>query len=381
MLQRCQSHCRHRTPYVIIAKMRPRAGRGSLSTVKTRSRYVKSRRSNTGLLLIPVVLVILVSVFFIGKLAVSRIGDVLMGAAEPLAQLPVVGGGEEKAAVWKDKERVNVLLLGTDHREDEGNQPSRTDTMLVLSIDPINKTAAMVGIPRDMWVRIPLEGGRWVEGKINTAHFYGDLYKYPGGGPALADKTVENVLGVKIHYVARINFMPFQKIIDSLNGINVEIEKPLKDDEYPTADYGTKRIFMPAGLQHLSGEQALEYARSRHQDSDFGRMKRQQQVLVAVRERATSLGMITKLPSLVGQFKDMVYTDLAPAEALAFAKLVSEVDASKMDTRSIDTTCCVSPIMTIDGEDALLPNAAAIKKLVGEVFIPTQTAQEPKSKP
>lgn len=302
-----------------------------------------------------------------------------MGVAEPLAELPVVGGGKENAAVWKSKERVNILLLGTDQRPDEKG-PTRTDTMLLLTVDPLSKTAGMLSLPRDTWVKIPLEGGQAREGKVNTAHFYGDLNKYPGGGPALAKKTVENLLGISVHYVARVDFTPFEKMVDALDGVYVDVEKPLKDDEYPTPDYGVKRIFIPAGLQHLDGRTALEYARSRHQDSDFGRMKRQQQVLLAMRDRAMSLGVLTKLPKLVAEFKDMVYTDMAPFEAVALAKLVSEVDSGSVTSRSIDT-CCVSPIYTIQGEEALMPNPAAIKKMVAEVFPPNQLPQEASIRP
>jgi len=365
------------SPYVIIPWMRPRAGRSSVSY---RARYANTRkRSRAGLLLVPAVLVILLAVFFLGSFLLARVGEALISVVEPLAELPVLGGGEEKAAVWKSKERVNILLLGTDHREDEKG-PSRTDTMLLLTVDPVNKTAGMLSLPRDTWVKISLQGGQTLEAKVNTAHFYGDLYKYPGGGPALAKKTVENLLGIKVHYVARVDFAPFEKMVDSLDGVYVDVEKPLKDEEYPTPDYGVKRVYIPAGLQHLDGESALEYVRSRHQDSDFGRMKRQQQVLLAMRDRAMSLGMLPKLPKLVFDFKDMIYTDMAPAEALALAKLVSDVDAGSVTSRSIDT-CCVSPILTIQGEDALLPNQAAIKKLVAEVFPPSQLPEEASTKP
>lgn len=358
--------------------MRPRAGRSNLAS---RYRYpsVKKKRSKAGLLLVPAVLVILLVVFFLGSFLMARVGEVLISVVEPLAGLPVVGGGEEKAAVWKSKERVNILLLGTDQRPDEKG-PTRTDTMLLLTVDPQSKTAGMLSLPRDTWVKIPLEGGQIVEGKVNTANFYGDLYKYPGGGPALAKKTVENLFSIKVHYVAKVDFTPFEKMIDALDGVYVDVEKPLKDDEYPTPDYGVKRVFIPAGLQHLDGQTALEYVRSRHQDSDFGRMKRQQQVILAMRDRALSLGMLTKLPRLIGEFKDMVYTDLTPAEALALAKLISEVDAGSVTSRSIDT-CCVTTIYTLQGEEALMPNLNAIKKLVAEVFPPSQIAQETATKP
>lgn len=364
------------TLYVIIGRMRPRAGSSSLDR---RSKYAGTRRkkSRAGLFMLPVVLILLVVVFFLGSFIVGRVGAILLDSAPELAQLPMVGsGGDENAAVWKNKERVNILLLGTDRRPDESG-PVRSDTILVASIDPVSKTGAMLGIPRDMWVKIPMDGGRWVEGKINTAHFYGDLYKYSGGGPGLAKKTVEDILGIKIQYVARVDFTPFQNMVDTLGGVNIDVQKPLKDDEYPTEDYGTKRIFFPAGLQHMDGEEALAYARSRHQDSDFGRMQRQQQVIVALRQQAMGLGMLPKLPALINQFKNMVYTDLAPTEALALAKLASDVDTTTITTRFLDESCCVTEILTTSGENALLPDPAAVKKVVSEIFATSQPTPQP----
>jgi len=178
-----------------------------------------------------------------------------------------------------------------------------------------------------------------------------------------------------------LNFTPFQRVVDAVGGVNVDVPKPLKDDEYPTPDYGVERIFIPAGLQHLDGARALQYVRSRHQDSDFGRLARQQQVMVALRDSAMTLGAVAKLPGLVGEFKDMIDSDLAPAEALALAKVASEVNSADISTVTIDPTCCVSPIITFEGEDALLPNEAAIKKLVRETLSPTQLPPSAANKP
>jgi LCP family protein required for cell wall assembly len=328
------------------------------------------RRRGRGFFLITIILLIIVSVLYGGSALVSRIGSSLGSHSEPLAELPVVGGGE-RGAVFRNQERVNILLLGTDRRPDEKG-PTRTDTMLVVTLDPASKSAGMLSLPRDLWVRIPLAGGRWIEGKINTAHFYGDLYKYPGGGPALAKKTVENLLGIKINYVAKIDFSGFAQIVDTLGGINVDVERPLKDDAYPTSDYGVKRIFIPAGLQHFDGETALQYVRSRHQDSDFGRMHRQQQVLLAMREKALQLNIVPKLPKLISEFRDSLYTDLSPGEMVALAKLGKEVEAQNIVSRSIDE-CCVTTFYTTQGEEALLPNRAALQKAVQEVFSPPST--------
>jgi LCP family protein required for cell wall assembly len=117
-------------------------------------------------------------------------------------------------------ERINVLLLGIDRRVDEEG-PWRTDTMIVATLDPKSKTAGMLTIPRDLYVPIPAPGAG--ENRINTANFYGDSSKYPGGGPALAKRTVEYNFAIPIHYYVVIDFDGFRKIIDALGGIDIDV--------------------------------------------------------------------------------------------------------------------------------------------------------------
>ncbi len=163
-----------------------------------------------------------------------------------------------------------VLVLGTDQRPDErGRDPGRTDSIMLVSTGP-SGGVAMVSIPRDLWVPIPGAG----EGRINTAYRIGELNR-PGGGAALAQRAVGDALGVHVDRVVLVDMAAVRGIVDQLGGIDVDNPALLVDDAYPTDDYGTKRIEIPAGRQHLDGEMALAYARTRHQDSDFGRMARQ----------------------------------------------------------------------------------------------------------
>ncbi|MDO8672845.1 MAG: LCP family protein [Dehalococcoidia bacterium] len=268
---------------------------------------------------------------------------------------------------WGGKERVNILLLGVDQRLDQKDEPTRSDVMLVVTLDPYSKTAGMLSIPRDLYVPIPLSDKQTFQAKINTAHFYGDYYKYDGGGPALAKKTVQYNLGIKIHYYARVDFDAFLKIVNTLGGVTVDVETPLKDDEYPTPYYGIRRVFIPIGLQHMDGETALQYARSRHQDSDFGRTKRQQKVLLAIRQRALQLELLPKLPQLIIDFKDSVQTDLSPTEMLALARLGKDVDTSTLTMRTIEYPA-VTSMTTDEAGDILLPVRSEIAKIVAEVF-------------
>ena len=296
----------------------------------------------------------------------------------------------DSSPVWTGQERVNVLLLGVDQRDDEKGQPTRSDTMIVLTLDPVSKTGGMLSIPRDLWVAIPLkEVG---EERINAAHFFGDFYKYPGGGPALAKKTVSLNLGIPIHYYARVDFRGFERVVDSVGGINLDVQKPLRDDEYPDGNYGTVRIFIPAGLQHMDGQTALIYARSRHSDSDFGRIKRQQQVLLALREQGLQLGLLPKLPFLFTTLKDAVKTDIPAKEALVLAQLAAQIDMKGIVSRSIDENM-VTEYVTPGGADVIVPKRDEIKKLIQEIFYtpkapapttvpptPTATAVEDKQK-
>lgn len=286
--------------------------------------------------------------------------------------------GDASSPVWTGQERVNVLLLGVDQRQDEKGQPTRSDTMIVLTLDPVSKTGGMLSIPRDLWVAIPLkEVG---EERINSANFFGDVYKYPGGGPALAKKTVSLNLGIPIHYYARVDFQGFERVVDSIGGINVDVQTPLRDDQYPDGNYGTIRIFIPAGLQHMDGQTALIYARSRHSDSDFGRIKRQQQVLMALREQGLQLGLLPKLPFLFTTLKDSVATDVPAKEALVLAQLAAQIDVKNITSRSIDPNM-VTEYITPGGADVVVPKREEIKQLIQEMFYPpkapTPTAVPP----
>jgi anionic cell wall polymer biosynthesis LytR-Cps2A-Psr (LCP) family protein len=129
---------------------------------------------------------------------------------------PVAPSIEPTLTPWDGVGRVTILLLGLDYRDWEaGNEYSRSDTMILLTLDPLSKTAGILSIPRDMWVAIP----GFQHEKINVAYYLGDAYKLPGGGPGLAVKTVEDFLGVPINYYAQIDFGAFVKFIDELGGI------------------------------------------------------------------------------------------------------------------------------------------------------------------
>jgi LCP family protein required for cell wall assembly len=270
---------------------------------------------------------------------------------------------QELPDIMQKKERVNILLLGIDQREIE-HGPWRTDTMILVSIDPATNSAAMLSIPRDLWVTIP----GYDENRINTAHFTGDAKGYPGGGVALAKKTVWYSLGVPVHYYVRINFTGFEKLVDSIGGITIDVKKAIHDEQYPDNQYGTMVVDIPAGVQHMDGKTALQYARSRHGNSDFDRMARQQQVLMAARDKILSLDIpLSRVPELLRIAGDSVQTDLSIDDILALARIAKAIDRSRVKYGLIDNSMTTT-VKTPQGWLVEVPDWAKVRKLVDELF-------------
>ena len=259
-------------------------------------------------------------------------------------------------------ERVNVLVMGIDRRVSE-TCPCRSDTMMIATLDPKTAMAGVITLPRDLYVPIPTVG----ENRINTALFYGALNKYPGGGPGLAKKTVEYNFGRQIHYYVIVDFSGFRKVVDTLGGIDLNVPKAIDDPEYPTENFGVTHIHFNAGMQHMTGEQALQYARTRHADSDFGRSKRQIQVLLAMRDKALRLDIIPKLPSLIQSMWGAVETDLKPQEVLALAQAAAKVKTENIKQGSIDQTMTVEYV-TNTGADVLWFDRAKVGQLMDQII-------------
>jgi len=314
-----------------------------------------------------------------GYLFYSTVKDLVAHAQLGAPVLPNTEQGRAESADLPNiaRERVNILLLGTDKRPSEPG-PSRTDTIILLTIDPGTKTAAMLSIPRDLWVSIP----GYPEGRINTAHFIGERDKYPGGGPALAKKTVQYTLGIPVHYYIRVNFDGFERLVDSIGGITINVQEAIHDTKFPDNNYGYITVDIPTGVQHMDGKVALQYARSRHGSSDFVRSRRQQQVIKAIRDKVFALDIpLTKIPEMLKIMGDSVQTDLSLNEMYSLAKLARDIPLDKIPGAVIDETMTTSQI-TPEGADVLIPDRARIRDLVTELFgdsavaTPTRTEQE-----
>jgi len=258
---------------------------------------------------------------------------------------------------------TNILILGIDRRPGEGNAV-RTDTMLLVHADLSSRRLVLLSIPRDLWVTIPGKG----EERINTAHLFGEL-ETPGNGPARAAETVTYNLGVPVHHTLRLDFNAFDKVIDAAGGIDVDVPTPIIDDAYPTDDYGTMRIEIPAGPQHMDGETALQYARSRHSSSDFDRAARQQQILVALVKKLTTPSGLFLAPRVYQAFKDTVETDMSLRDLARLALAWQRSGEDGLQKIVIDREL-TTPFRTAQGAAVLLPRWELIHPLVQEQFGP-----------
>lgn len=270
------------------------------------------------------------------------------------------------------RERINVLLLGIDQRENEQG-PWRTDTMILVSIDPSTKSTSMLSIPRDLWVTIPGFG----ENRVNVAHYLGDLRGYPGGGVALAKKTVWHALGVPVHYYVRVNFGGFERIIDAVGGLTIDVKEPIHDESYPDGNYGTIVVDISAGIQHMDGVTALQYARSRHGKSDFDRMARQQAVILAARDKVLSLDIpLVRIPKLVELAGDSIQTDMNIDEILALAEVAKTLDRSRIQHGIIEDSMTTT-VTTPEGSMVEVADWEKVRRVVDHLFPVTLAAAQP----
>lgn len=281
---------------------------------------------------------------------------------------PTASAEAPAASEWTDPRRVNILLLGIDQRQGEVG-PFRTDTMMVLSLKPSNKTGVMLSIPRDIYMTYPRGLG---EGKINNANVVGETNQYPGGGPAFAKLAVETLLGIRIHYYILVNFDAFITVVDAIGEVEVCPPTEIDDPKYPDGSYGYKPVYFSAGCQNLPAERLLEYARTRATEGgDIDRAARQQEAILGIRQKVLSLGGATALldqaPTIWESIQINIRTDLTLQDMINLALLAQTIPSENIrnETISYDRVLIrTGP----NNEDILLPIQGDISALVAELF-------------
>ena len=277
---------------------------------------------------------------------------------------PLQTSNDPTAEPWDGASRVTILMMGLDFRDWESGETPRTDTMILLTMDPLSKTAGMLSIPRDLWVNIP----GFDHGKINTAYYLGEIYNLPGGGPGLAVDTVEQVIGVPINYYAQIDFYAFAEFIDELGGLDMHIKDPITVD--PIGPGNT--VTLQPGVQVLDGATALAYARARYTDGgDFDRSRRQQEVILALRDDIVNFNMlptlISKAPALYNDLSSGIRTNLNLQQVIQLALFASQIDPGDIKQGIIgqdEVMFGTSP----DGLSIVIPIYDEIRLVRDEIF-------------
>ncbi|HSX41221.1 MAG TPA: LCP family protein [Candidatus Saccharimonadales bacterium] len=306
------------------------AGGGVVLPAQTSRPKSKFRAAFTKKRLLAATSLSVVCVFaFVGVKAVLATKRVIQKSSERAA--PALSGPVDPTKLKGEGDgRINILLLGTGGSGHDGGNLS--DTIMVASIDPKAKTIAMLSIPRDMYVRIPGYG----YSKINAANAY--------GGPDLAKQVVSKILDLPIHYYVQADFSGFKQAVDAVGGVDINNKEKLYDSAYPCDnDRGFCPFSLPVGQYHMDGKLALKFARCRHGlcGNDFGRAARQQQLLVALRQKALEASTLTnpvKIGGLIDSVGSHAKTDLQLKELEKLAVIVKDLDTSKTQQKVLDMT-------------------------------------------
>lgn len=321
----------------------PAEGSGKVKGFSARSGGMTKRRWTAA-----GVLVIALAVAFVGVKAVLATKRVIQKSSDHAA--PALSGDIDPTKLRGEGDgRINILLLGTGGAGHDGG--SLSDTIMVASIDPNARTVAMLSIPRDLYVKIPGYGYN----KINAANAY--------GGPSLAKTVVSGILDLPIHYYVQADFAGFKQAVNAVGGIEINNKDRLYDPQYPCDNgRGYCPFLLPPGEYRMDGSQALKFARCRHGScgNDFGRAARQQQLMVALRQKALEASTLTnpaKISGLIDSVGDHAKTDLQLNELQKLAKIIQDIDPTKTQQKVLDTTPAG---LLVDGSNQF-PGAGSIE--------------------
>lgn len=284
---------------------------------------------------------------------------------EAEAEQPVSQAAVATPEPWDGASRVTILILGLDYNDWRAGETPHSDSMMLLTIDPVKKTAAMLSIPRDLWVNIP----GFDYGRINEAYFDGEAYNLPGGGAELARQTVEQFIGVPIQYFAVIQFDAFVKIVDELGGVQVKPDQYVCVEEYCG---GNESKLQPGVSYTLDGTRALAYIRERHTEGgDIDRANRQQQVILSLRNRVLNLmnlpNFFASIPSLYNDLSSGISTNINLADIIKLGSLALQLDKNNIGRAVIDYTMVLQDTSP-DGEAILKPIPEKIRALRDQIF-------------
>jgi LCP family protein required for cell wall assembly len=256
---------------------------------------------------------------------------------------------------------ITMLVLGTENAPDYAG-PQLTDSMMLWSYDPVGKQAAILSIPRDLWVDIPGVG----QERINAA--------YEDGGPATAALTVERYVGVPVQYYAIVDYNAFVKLVNDVGGIDVDVPYNIDDPCYPNVAENKCTVFrLSAGMHHMDGALALQFARERHAvpQGDITREADQRLVLFALKDALLQPRNLLHLPAIISDMEQLVTTNLPASQWPQLADEVLHLPKTSIASAGLDyASGAVTNYTTAGGAEVLLPHPAAIAKVVRPLFAP-----------
>lgn len=256
--------------------------------------------------------------------------------------------------------RMNILLIGVDGGSAGYKRGVRADALMVLGVDFGGSTVQVLSIPRDLWVHIPGYGDNASsQGRINTGYLLGYRFGYPGGGAAFQMQVIGQNLGLELDRHIVVHFDAFETMIDAIGGLDIYLNTAIHDTRYPMGVDNTMALDFPVGMVHMDGATALMYSRTRYADSDFGRMRRQQKVVMAVREKLVSPQAVLYIPALFKSVHHAVLTDLSWYEIGLLGCALVQIGLDNITTVIIDQGMTVSTI-TSGGGSVLEPQMEKI---------------------
>ncbi len=308
---------------------------------------------------------------YLALVIVTRIDSVFFPGRQftlpgPVGILP----GPDSEGTSGGNDPINILVLGLDRRPSEGQEPTRSDTLFVLRVDPKTDSAAILGIPRDLMVDIPFKDGSGsYQDRVNTVYVQGEFNDYPGGGIGLMKQVLENEpFGIEIDKHVIIDFKGFEDLIDALGGIDVDVPEEVYDPYYSETelpgDYLPQHFY--PGNQHMDGVTALAYSRIRFSSDDLDRIQRQQRVIFAAIDKAKSLNLLKENPvDLWDKYNATIQTDINDALIPGYADLANQTKDSLI---AFSLGSVVAPYTTLQGAQVLVGDPEAISELVKAIF-------------
>ena len=270
-------------------------------------------------------------------------------------------------APWDGQSRYTIIVAGLDRRQDQSNEPVRTDSLMLVSINPAAASIGLLSIPRDLWVEIP---GQEDRDRINRAYFLGEV-RATGGGARLLQQTISWNLGMRVHNYVLVDFKVLVDLVNLLDGIDVTIDYTIDDQRYPDDNYGYDPFYLAPGTHRLDGEDALRFARTRHGNNDVLRAGRQQQVLTGIRDRVQSINffdLITQAPALLSSLSENLQTGLDIEQIVQLAFFARDIEAANISMRVMNFEYLQEYTTEEYQQQVLIPIVERLPVLLRETF-------------